>query len=158
MENTDISSEPVKRTQFGKKRKCNTANYSRNRCKIQRLGGGNHIPRLVCNHNDRLCQATKLTSEDAYSLNYKFHDMNSKKDQDAFLLTYMSVREPKKPKPQNQKRKVSVKYSVLNLKNEKIPVCKATFMAIFGMIYCTNYFKNLKTINTCKFCFFYFKG
>ena len=80
MENTDISSEPVKRTQFGKKRKRNTANYSRNRCKIQRLGGGNHIPRLVCNHNDRLCQATKLTSEDAYSLNYKFHDMNSKKD------------------------------------------------------------------------------
>ena len=133
MESSDLTSEQVQRTNFGRKRKRNPKNYKRNLQKAKKLNGGNHIPRIVCKHNDRCCKASTLNLEDAYALNYKFHDIQSKQEQDAFLLTYMTVSEPRQQKSKGKSRTVSVKYSVITNSNVKLPVCKSSFMSIFGM-------------------------
>ena len=134
MDSTDLTSESVQRTNFGRKRKRNPNNYKRNLQKSKKLNGGNHIPSIICKHNDRCCKASTLSLEDAYALNYKFHDITSKKDQDAFLLTYMTVTQPRQMKSTRKQRTVSVKYSVITNNNVKLPGCKSSFMSIFGML------------------------
>ena len=68
----------------------------------------------------------------------RMYGTTNKEKQDSFLLSYMDItsahrrRAQKTENGKHKNRNVSVKYNVLNDKQEKIIVCKKAFMSILG--------------------------
>ena len=136
METIIDTDEPVLRTAYAKKRKCNPDNYARQQAKLKRLGGGLHIPTVACNHNHKFCKASTLSQGEIYSLFNQLHDEKSQERQDGFMLNYMVISNAKRSTKNGRKRDMFVEYSLLNSSKEKIPVCKKSFLSVFGKYFC----------------------
>lgn len=134
MDYFDSFEEPVAMSTPGRKRRVGVS--KRNESKRQRYSGEGHVPRVACNHaNDSFCVGRNLNDSDISYCSEKLYRTNNKVEQDAILLSYMDISAPKRlcaEESRQKPRKTSVKYFIVLESKEKIPVCKETFMSIFG--------------------------
>ena len=137
MNTFDETVEAVALLTSGRKKKRKPEEYGRSVAKKARHRGG--VPRVACRHNhDHWCQAARLSDVDVAYINRVLYTTSDKVKQDATLLSYMDIRPVRRrrtPRVQNpaqqRTREVSINYSVLTDTQEKISVCKASFMALF---------------------------
>jgi hypothetical protein len=85
-----------------------------------------------------VCLATSLSDEDLKYAHDQLYLAQDKVKQDATVLSYMDiqkcVRRRAKVADINKRnaRETSVKYCTLNVNKDRVAVCKASFMSIFG--------------------------
>lgn len=140
--NFDGLDESVKPTAGGRKRRMNKENHKKQLKKKARHSGGALIPTVGCQHKAAatgFCQADKLSPDDLMMNFNKFYERPNKVEQDKTILHLMDITQVKRQRLKVQdvnKRKdrnVSVKYSLLCSSHpNKVPVCKATFLKVFG--------------------------
>lgn len=158
MDMFDETEENVVLSTYGRKKKRKPDEHARNVAKKARHSGG--APSVACTHNiANVCQAATLSSEEIAYINQILYSTTDKVKQDATLLSYMNIetvkrRRPKVENPAQQKtRELTVKYSVVTETEERIPVCKATFMSLFCEYLISpisyNYFSN-RTYKTMR--------
>ena len=132
----DELDEPVTLSPQGRKRKQNVALHAGNVAKRLRHDGSDKEPKLSCSHNSpSICLATSLTEDDLARLHEIMYSNSEKVKQDSLLLSYMDITEVKRRRSTTdtpRRRDMTINYFVTNKENQKIPVCKATFMSIFG--------------------------
>ena len=136
MNNFDEAGEAVVSLPSGRKKKRRPERYGRSRAKIARHSG--RVPNVACQHDiGSWCQAATLCDEDVAYIHRVLYTTTDKVKQDVTLLSYMDIRPVKRRRPkvqnpaQQRTREVSVMYSVLTETQEKISVCKASFMSLF---------------------------
>ncbi len=85
------------------------------------------------------CQAEKLSPDDLMMNFNKFYERPNKVDQDRAILQFLDITRVKRQRlkvldvNKRKDRIISVKYSLLCSSHpEKVPVCKATFIKVFG--------------------------
>lgn len=139
MDNFDDIDEPVVLSPAGRKRKCKPGTHARSIAKKARHSGAGKIAHISCTHNARnVCMATSLSDDDLKYAHDQLYSTTDKVSQDATLLSYMDVRKCARRRnkvddvARRNARECAVKYSMLTSNKEKIPVCRATFMGIFG--------------------------
>ena len=132
----DELDEPVVSSPQGRKRKRDSSHYAKNVEKRLRHSGMSIEPTIACNHKvQSTCLAASLTEDDLNFLHRSMYSESDKVMQDALLLTYMDIKPVTRRRStadNPNSRDMTIKYHVTNEDKEKIPVCKATFMSIFG--------------------------
>ncbi|XP_041366912.1 uncharacterized protein LOC121381642 [Gigantopelta aegis] len=109
--------------------------------KNARHSGAEKPASISCVHNVRnVCLATSLSNDDLTYAHDRLYSTENKVTQDATLLSYMDIGKCVRRRPRiddsskiKRNREISVKYFTLTANKEKIPVCKASFMSIFGV-------------------------
>ncbi|XP_041365380.1 uncharacterized protein LOC121380568 [Gigantopelta aegis] len=141
MENFDDIDETVVLSPIGRKRENNSGNSGRSLAKNARHSGAEKPASISCVHNVRnVCLATSLSNDDLTYAHDRLYSTENKVTQDATLLSYMDIGKCVRRRPRiddsskiKRNREISVKYFTLTANKEKIPVCKASFMSIFGV-------------------------
>ncbi|XP_035801270.1 uncharacterized protein LOC118469885 [Amphiprion ocellaris] len=136
MENFGQTEEAVALTASGREKKRKPDEYARNAAKKARYRGG--VPTVACSHNlANVCQAAKLSGEEVAYINSVLYSTTDKVKQDATLLSYMDILPVKRRRPkvdnlaEQKTRELTIKYFVLTETQEKIQVCKPSFMSMF---------------------------
>uniref|UniRef100_A0A3P8TGH4 TRASH domain-containing protein n=2 Tax=Amphiprion percula TaxID=161767 RepID=A0A3P8TGH4_AMPPE len=136
MENFGQTEEAVALTASGREKKRKPDEYARNAAKKARYRGG--VPTVACSHNlANVCQAAKLSGEEVAYINSVLYSTTDKVKQDATLLSYMDIVPVKRRRPkvdnlaEQKTREPTIKYFVLTETQEKIQVCKPSFMSMF---------------------------
>ncbi len=133
--------EPVRHIPGGKRRLDKEYHKKQQKKKVRHSGGA-LIPTVGCQHKagaTGFCQAEKL-SPDNLMMNFnKFYERPNKVDQDRAILHLLDITRVKRQRlkvldaNKRKDRNISVKYSLLCSSHpEKVPVCKATFIKVFG--------------------------
>ena len=80
-------------------------------------------------------QCCSLTIRDIRTAHLKFYDCQNKIEQDCFILKHLETYAPKRKKYEalHKPRTVSTKYFIFSENRKKVPVCRSTFLAIFGI-------------------------
>ena len=139
MESFDELDEQVVLSPSGRKQKPDKSNTARENKKKSRHDGSAKKPFIACTHNTHnQCLARTLAPEDLTYAHHQLYQTTDKVQQDATLLSYMTVSGVGRRRPKvgdvakRNVRDCTVKYCVLNPAMKKIPVCKPSFMSIFG--------------------------
>ena len=139
MNTFDELEEAVAPVDRGRKQKRQQDDTKRGKAKKLRHGGASVVPCVSCTHTKATsCKAATISREEIISMKERMYSTTNKEKQDSFLLSYMDItsahrrRVQKTENGKHKNRNVSVKYNVLNDKQEKIIVCKKAFMSILG--------------------------
>lgn len=123
----------------GRKQKRKAGTYSRNVAKAARYSGERKAPCIALNHvnSEKVCRASAPSTTELTLINPALYSTTDEEKQDASLLSYMDTKPVKRRRPtvdnpaEHKTRDLTVKCFVLN-EAGKIPVCKASFMSLFG--------------------------
>ncbi|KAK0154977.1 hypothetical protein N1851_002695 [Merluccius polli] len=138
----DGTDEPVRPTLGGRKRRLNMENHRKQILKKVRHSGGAMFPMVGCKHKAAMgvCQAERLSPDDLMINFNQFYDRPNKVEQDREILHLLDITPVKRQRKQiediskRKDRTISVKYSLFCKSHpEKVPVCKATFVKVFGI-------------------------
>ena len=139
MENFDDIDEPVVLSPVGRKKRANSANSARSVSKQMRHSGAGRIASISCVHKARnVCMATSLSEDDLKFAHSQFYTVQDKLKQDATLLSYMDIQKCVRRRAKvedvekRNARECCVKYCTVTVDKVRVPVCKASFMSIFG--------------------------
>lgn len=136
MNDFDSLDERVVTSPVGRKRRVRKDGTKRAENKRKLYGGDGHVPHVSCDHNENWCLGGTLQPGEVVFCADRFYSTTVKTKQDAILLSYMNINKAKRSRVKDDRRKrqrtTSVKYFIVNEAQEKKPVCKETFMSIFG--------------------------
>ena len=131
--------EQVVLSPSGRKEKPDKSNTAQENKKKSRHDGSEKKTFIACTHNTHnQCLAGTLAPEDLTYTHHQLYQTTDKVQQDATLLSYMTVSGVGRRRPKvgdvakRNVRDYTIKYCVLNHTMKKIPVCKPSFMSIFG--------------------------
>ncbi|KAJ8287112.1 hypothetical protein GJAV_G00047790 [Gymnothorax javanicus] len=123
-----------------RKRKMSIPSNEREVKKIERHDGSGKEPRLACTHTGEkgFCRASMLSQSDLLYNFSLFYKTAEKKRQDESILRHVKISQPKRPRvkadAKKKARNLSVEYYLMRCNSEeKIPVCKATFLSVLGI-------------------------
>ncbi|CAH1100564.1 unnamed protein product [Psylliodes chrysocephalus] len=130
-------SAPTERTpDLARKKVGNTKLWKRNLASEKRYAAKKPRSFSVCQHDTKSFKCSSLSNLDLTHFHAKFYKSRNKKDQDAYIIKYCTIKVPKRRRPSKNRRdrNTSIHYFIPKHKTKDlIPVCKNTFLRALNL-------------------------